>query len=85
MPDQEPESILLIKHANGAWMSVQVFNEPVEGADPSDRIKLIFRSEGKNPRGYLMNAIEALQVINGLSAAIERVIREEMPLKTQYK
>ena len=54
---------------NGAKIEVLHCPEPIEGEYEHDRIQVLITPAGSEPRGWLMTAEEAVDLIYGLSKA----------------
>ena len=55
---------------NGAKIEVLYYDKPIKGEYKLDKIQVIVSPEGSKPRGWLMTAEEAVDLISGLSKAI---------------
>ena len=75
------QRVALAVWSNGAFVEVLFYEERQAGEDDSDRIHLLITSEGKKPRGWLMNVQDATAIIRGLSIAIDRAIDAGVPMK----
>ncbi len=68
---------------NGAFVEVLVYKEALVDEDESDRIQLLVTPAGCPSRGWLMNAEDAMTIIQGLAIAVSQVINENYPLTPQ--
>jgi len=56
------------------------YEEEQEGEDPSDRIHLLITTADDQRVGGLMNAQDALTIIEGLTVCVQRAIEAGIPL-----
>jgi hypothetical protein len=57
---------------NGALIEVFFYPEPVEGLDPSDRMRLAITDANGAYQAWNCNSEDALEVIEGLSKGLKR-------------
>lgn len=64
---------------NNQVIEVIVYSKPLQGFDPSDRIRL--RIHTQNTREVTMNIEDAISIIHGLSKAVELALAEDHPIR----
>ncbi len=79
LPDS-PFCVHTERWRNGACIESLYYPDPLAGEDPSDRIQLLVTSAKGEPRGWLMNAQDAIAMIRTLSAALARALEPKPPL-----
>ena len=79
--DMVPRSLFRAVWKNGAEIEVLFYDAPLENEDPSDRLHLMLRAEGEAPRGWLMNAEDATDIIHGLAMGIQELIEHDVPMR----
>lgn len=65
---------------NGASVEVLVYHQPLEGEHPSDRIHLVIQPADEAPRGWIMNVVDATEIIYGLSKAMSVCLENAWPV-----
>ena len=67
-------------YKNGAYCQVNLYYKKQRGLHESDRIKLIIHPVGSDDVIVYMHALEAVDIINGLSRAVGDAMVNELPL-----
>jgi len=66
---------------NGTTIETLCYSQPQEGNVESDRIHLVITPEGGERIGWLMNIEDAVNIITGLSRAIDKAIDYGIPVR----
>lgn len=77
--DTRRKSIIKFVFKNKAEIEISVYPKPLKGEDVSDRIHLMIWPEKEKPRGWILNAFEANDIIVGLSKAIMYIYENDLP------
>lgn len=64
---------------NRAEIEISVYPLPLKGKCKADRIHLMIWPEKENPRGWILTALEANDIICGLSKAIMYIYEHNLP------
>lgn len=59
------------------------YSEPQPGFDPSDRIHFMIKGFDFGPKGFLLNAEDAISLVRGLTVGIQMAIAAGVPLKPE--
>ncbi len=77
----KPRSLFRAVWGNRAAIEVLYYDEPLAGEDPSDRLHLMLCPAGEQPRGWIMNAEDATDIIHGLAMGIAECIARGVPMQ----
>lgn len=64
---------------NGAMIEVMFYPEPVEGLDPSDRMKIRITDANHQVQSWNLNIEDALEIIEGLTRGIKMSMENGVP------
>ncbi len=64
---------------NGAMIEVMFYEEPVEGLDPSDRMKVRITDANHQVQSWHLNIEDALELIEGLTRGIKMSMENGVP------
>jgi hypothetical protein len=67
-------------YKNGAYCTVSLYYTKRPKLHESDRIKLVIHPIGSDDLVVWMHALEAVDIINGLSRAVGDAMAEDLPL-----
>lgn len=70
----------ITEYKNGVYFKVTLYNKARPGCHDSDRIRLKIVPETGQPIDFYMHALEAVDIIAALSAAVGQAMNDDLPL-----
>lgn len=67
-------------YKNKAKVEIFYHKRKVKGEIDADRIQLIITPAGSKPRGWLMTALEATDIVYGLARGIGIAMEDQLPM-----
>ena len=72
---------LAVWEGNGTWIEVLFYQDRQPDHIHSDRIQLIIHPADGKKRGWIMNIEDAVEIIQGLSTAINKALAANIPVR----
>jgi len=77
--NKEIEEVISFVWKNGSSIRIVYYPNKIDGVANSDRIQLLINPADAKERGWIMNKRDAINIIWGLSKAIDRCMDDNIP------